>query len=150
MRRGRPKVALRLDDRERKELEALARESRTGAPLSRRAGIVLACAKGLDNAIVARQLRLTPATVGKWRSRFLRRRIDGLHDEPRPGAHPTITDQQVESAIARTLSGNWTGGSRPTTEEIAKTLGLSATTLRHIWRTFGLEAYNIDAPTLSA
>ena len=85
MRTGRPKVELMLTDDERKRLESLAHRSRTASMLARRARIVLACAEGRDNKTVARRLRLSPTTVCKWRARFVRDRLDGLYDEPRPG-----------------------------------------------------------------
>src|SRR6476661_2020001 len=95
MRTGRPKVALILTDDERRRLESLAHRSRSAPQVARRARIILACAEGTNSKVVARRLRVTPATVCKWRARFVRRRLDGLYDEPRPGAKRTITDEQV-------------------------------------------------------
>src|SRR5205807_10275477 len=80
---------------------SLAHRSRS-AP-ARRARIVLVCAEGHDNHTVARKLRVTPRTVGKWRNRLLQDRLEGLYDEPRPGAPRTITDEQVEQVVVRTL-----------------------------------------------
>src|SRR3989475_12870689 len=85
MRTGRPKAPLTLNREERRELESLAHRSRPGPALARRARIVLACAEGQDNKGVAHRLRATPATVGKWRTRFVWERLAGLYDEPRPG-----------------------------------------------------------------
>src|SRR5262249_56165103 len=71
--------------------------------LALRSRIVLACADGLDNKQVAARLRVVPATVGKWRARFVVKRLDGLLDEPRPGAPCTIGDEQIEAVIVATL-----------------------------------------------
>ena len=103
MRTGRPKVALILTDEERHRLKSLTHRSRSAPHLARRALIILACAEGADSKVVARRLHVTPATVCKWRGRFVRQRLDGLYDEPRPGARRTITDEQVEQVIVRTL-----------------------------------------------
>ena len=101
MRLGRPKVALILTEDERVRLTSLAHRSRTAAQLARRARIVLAGAEGHHNTVVAKRVRVSPATVGTWRARFLRDRLDGLLDEPRPGApqapqmssfRPALTD----------------------------------------------------------
>ena len=85
MRTGRPKAPLVLTEHEQESLESLARRSRTAPQLARRARMILACTE-FDNKTVARKLRVTPQTVGRWRSRFIRDRLEGLHDEPRPGA----------------------------------------------------------------
>jgi len=103
MRSGRPKVALILTKDERRRLDSLAHRSRSAPHVARRARIILACADGTDSNVVARRLHVTPATVCKWRGRFIRQRLDGLYDEPRPGAVRTVTDDHVEQVIIRTL-----------------------------------------------
>jgi len=61
--------------------------SEFGPALRLRARIVLACAQGKSNNQVAQQMHLSQPTVGKWRGRFVARRLDGLLGEPRPGHH---------------------------------------------------------------
>src|SRR5437773_11436110 len=102
MRLGRPKAALILTDDERVRLDSLAHRSRTAPHLARRARIILACAAGNDNKAVAKRLRMSPTTVCKWRGRFVRERLDGLYDEPRPGAPRQRSDEHTEQAIVRT------------------------------------------------
>src|SRR5215472_5492288 len=99
MRTGRPKASLMLTADERQQLESLAHRARSAPELARRARIVLACAEGRDNKTVARQLRVTPGTVGQWRSRFVQDRLESLYDEPRPGAPRTIRDEEVEQVV---------------------------------------------------
>jgi hypothetical protein len=103
MRTGRPKAALGVTDSERQQLISLTHRARTAPYLARRARIVLACAEGLDNKVVAKRLRVAPGTVTKWRARFVAERVEGLYDEPRPGTPRTITDAQIEDVIVRTL-----------------------------------------------
>src|SRR6266446_9685987 len=100
---GRPKVALILSEDERRRLDSLAHRSRTAPSLARRARIILACAAGHDNKVVAKRLRMSQVTVCKWRGRFVRERLDGLYDEPRPGTPRQISDEQIEQVIVRTL-----------------------------------------------
>src|SRR5438128_10634677 len=83
---GRPAIAIELTAAERAELEGLGSRRRTAQGLARRARIVLAAAAGLENQVIARTVGSDQNTVGKWRRRFAERRIEGLHDEPRPGA----------------------------------------------------------------
>ena len=125
MRTGRPKVALILTADERQRLESLAHRSRSAPHVARRARIILACGEGLDSKVVARRLHVTPATVCKWRGRFVRDRLDGLYDEPRPGAPRTITDDQVEQVIIRTLETTPRGATHWSTRDMAKAVDLS-------------------------
>ena len=149
MRTGRPKEPIILTTEERERLESLARRSRTAAAPARRARIVLACATGQDNKAVARRLHLSETTVCKWRKRFQAQRLDGLYDEPRPGAPRTITDAQVEAVIVRTLETTPRGATHWSTRDMAKTAGLSHVTIGRIWQTFGLKPHRTDTFKLS-
>src|SRR5947209_13802188 len=100
---GRPIPVLRPTDDEREALERWTRRPTTAQALAQRARVILACASGRTNTRVARELRLTKQTVGKWRSRFVAARLDGLLDEPRPGAPRRISDAQVEQMVTLTL-----------------------------------------------
>src|SRR4051794_36279398 len=101
MRTGRPKEPLVLSEEERGRLESLSHRARSQPALARRARVVLACSEGLDNKSVAKRLRCSLGMVGKWRSRFLKTRLEGLYDEPRPGAPRKVTDDDVEQIIPR-------------------------------------------------
>jgi hypothetical protein len=103
MRTGRPMPALILSPEERGTLEQWARRFKTTEALAQRARIILLCTSAQTNSAVAEKMRLTQQCVGKWRSRFMTKRLDGLFDEPRPGAPRTINDAKVERVIALTL-----------------------------------------------
>src|SRR5579863_1985455 len=103
MRRGRPLPVLKLTAEESNRLIEWTRRQKTSQALALRARIVLACAQGSLNAEVAAHLRVSKQMVGKWRQRFVERRLDGLLDEPRPGAPRRIGDEVVEAVIAKTL-----------------------------------------------
>ena len=149
MRTGRPKAPLTLNREERRELESLAHRSRSVPALARRARIVLACAEGRDNKTVARQLHATPATVGKWRTRFVRERLAGLYDEPRPGAPRTITDEEIEQVVVRTLESTPRGATHWSTRGMAQAAGLSHATISRIWHAFGLQPHRSETFKLS-
>ena len=141
MRTGRPKSELMLTAAEREQLVSMAHRSRSAPGLARRARLVLACASGQDNKVVARQLRVTPATVGKWRSRFVAERLEGLLDEPRPGAPRRVTDAQVEQVVVRTLETTPRGATHWSTRGLAQATGLSRMTVSRIWHAFGLQPH---------
>jgi transposase len=149
MRTGRPKATLKLNEGEKRELTSLAHRSRSAPALARRARIVLACAEAHDNQAVARKLRVTPATVGKWRKRFVHDRLEGLYDEPRPGAPRTISDEQVEQVVVRTLESTPRGATHWSTREMAKATGHSHTTISRIWQAFGLQPHRSESFKLS-
>jgi transposase len=146
---GRPKVGLILTDDERVRLDSLAHRARTAPHLAYRARIILACAEGHDNKVVARRLRVSQVTVCKWRGRFVRERLDGLCDEPRPGAPRRITDEQIEQVIVRTLEETPQGATHWSTRGMAKASGLGRTTISEIWRAFRLQPHRTETFKLS-
>src|SRR5215469_14343979 len=149
MRTGRPKQLLILTDEERDRLQSLAHRARSQSLLARRARVVLACAEGLDNKTVARKLRVALGMVGKWRVRFLQARLEGLYDEPRPGAPRKVTDAEVERVVIRTLESTPRGETHWSTRGMAKATGLSRMTISRIWRAFGLQPHRSDTFKLS-
>src|SRR5215207_8503583 len=128
MRTGRPKQAFTLSEEERDRLQSLAHRSRSQALLARRARVVLACAEGLDNKAVAKKLRCSLGMVGKWRGRFLKSRLEGLYDEPRPGAPRKVGDEKIEAVVIQTLESTPRGQTHWSTRELAKATGLSRMT----------------------
>jgi Integrase core domain. len=147
--RGRPKQALTLSDEERETLLRWSRRPKSPHSLAQRSRIVLACADGVDNASVAAKVDVHPATVGKWRKRFLERRLDGLVDEPRPGAPRTISDDDVERVIVRTLEDKPTDATHWSTRDLAAKSGMSASSVGRIWAAFGLKPWLVDTFKLS-
>ena len=149
MRTGRPKQALILTDDERDRLQSLAHRARSQPALARRARVVLACAQGLDNKTVARKMRTSLGMVGKWRARFLQARLEGLYDEPRPGAPRQVSDAEVERVVIQTLESTPRGETHWSTRGLAKASGLSRMTISRIWRAFGLQPHRTDTFKLS-
>lgn len=146
---GRPIPPLILSADERETLERWTRRGKTAQALAQRARVVLNCSEGKSNTAVARELRLTNQTVGKWRSRFLDRRLDGLLDEPRPGAPRRITDAQVEEVVTLTLETTPRDATHWSTRSMARRSGLSRPTINRIWRAFGLQPHRTETFKLS-
>ncbi len=148
--RGRPKAVLTLTESEREQLERWARRGKTAQALALRSRIVLECATGVSNRLVAERLGLSGATVGKWRSRFVADRSDGLVDEPRPGAPRTVADDRVEEVIVRALSCKPPdGGTHWSTRQMAAVTGVSQSTVSRVWRAFGLQPHRVEHWKLS-
>jgi transposase len=117
--------------------------------LATRAKIVLAAAVGQSNTAIAADLHVTLPTVRKWRTRFAAAGLDGLTDEPRPGAPRTLTDAQVEQALARTLEATPKDATHWSTRTLAHDLKLSQTAVSRIWRAFGLKPHLQESFKLS-
>lgn len=117
--------------------------------MSFRARIVLRCEELKKNTAVAAALRTSNATVGKWRERFVKDRVAGLYDEPRPGAPRVIGDEQIEEVVTKTLETTPRGRTHWSTRSMAKHLGLSASTIGRIWRAFGLAPHRSESFRLS-
>jgi transposase len=140
-RTGRPKVELVVSDDEHAELRRLTKRAHVNRHVAFRARLVLACADGSSNTVVARRHRTTGHTVGKWRRRFIESRLDGLYDEPRVGGPRTISDEEVEAVIIRTLETTPKGETHWSTRGMAEKAGMSHTMIGKIWRTFGLKPH---------
>ena len=147
---GRPMPPLILDDTERETLERWVRRPKTTQGLALRARMILACAEGRSNIAVAADLEVSDETVGKWRSRFLERRLDGLSDEPRSGRPRAVTDEDVERVITLTLESTPKDATHWSTRSMAQRSGLSHTTVSRIWRAFALQPHRTETFKLSA
>jgi transposase len=146
---GRRMAELVLSDEERSELTSLAARRNTAQALALRARIVLLCASGAENQEVAAELRIDKTTVGKWRRRFVERRIDGLRDEPRSGAPRTVDDARIEAVIVRTLESQPPNATHWSSRGMARASGLSVSTVQRIWRAFGLQPHRLETFKLS-
>ena len=142
-------ASILISDEERKVLEGYARRRRTAQALALRARIVLRCAEGGQNTTIAAEMKITRGTVARWRKRFDQLRLEGLHDEPRPGAPRSISDERVERVIVETLESTPKGATHWSTRDMAKHSGLSHSTIGRIWRAFGLQPHRSETFQLS-
>ncbi len=146
---GRPIPPLTLSADERNVLERWTRRPTTAQALAQRARLILACAEGKTNTVVAQELDVTKQMVGKWRARFCAQRVDGLLDEPRPGAPRRITDADVERVIALTLESTPRGATHWSTRSMAKCAGMTQSAVSRIWRAFALQPHRTETFKLS-
>src|SRR5215208_6589477 len=149
-RTGRPKAPLILTNDERETLGRWSRRAKSAQALALRCRNVLACATGATNKQVAAELGVSLPTVGKWRSRFVTRRLEGLVDEPRPGAPRTITDERVEAVVVATLEETPKDATHWSRASMAKRSGLSKSTVGRIWKAFRLKPHLTDTFKLSS
>src|SRR3989475_1890236 len=149
MRIGRPTSPLSLSDDELETLKQWARRPKTSQALAQRARIILACAEGKNNTEVADRWRVTKQTVGKWRTRFLNKRLDGLLDEPRPGTPRRLSDAQVERVLTMTLESTPKNATHWSNRSLAAACGLSRSSVQRVWRAFALAPHRSESFKLS-
>lgn len=149
MNRGPAVAVIVLEDEEETKLEELARRRKTGQAMALRCRIVLECAKGRTNTQIAKSLKITMPTVGKWRQRFGKMRMAGLADAPRPGQPRKITDAMVEQVVTQTLESKPEAATQWSTRSMAKKTGLTQNAIHRIWKTFGLKPHLQDTFKLS-
>lgn len=141
---GRPTKPIMPREEERSKLREWARRPKTAQRLSPRARMVWGCAGGMENRPVARPLGITDQAVCKWRERFRAGGLEGLADEPRPGAPRKISDAQVDALITRTLESTPAPGAHWSTRTIAPAVGLSQSAISRIWRAFSLRPHRVE------
>ena len=149
MRLGRPVAPIVLTIEERETLERWARRPTTAQALAMRARLVLRCAAGEAATAIARDVHITKQTVGKWRGRFLARRLDGLLDEPRPGVPRKITDADVERVLTTTLESTPRDATHWSTRRLATHCDMSQTAIARICKAFALQPHRVDTFKLS-
>ncbi len=149
MRLGRPIPPLQLTQEEHETLQRWALRPKSAQALALRARIVLGCAQGKTNTLVSQEVHLSKQAVGKWRSRFVARRLDGLLDEPRPGAPRRISDAQVERVLTLTLESTPPQATHWSTRLMARRCGMSQSAISRIWRAFALQPHRSETFKLS-
>jgi transposase len=127
-----------ITEEELRQLREWAQARRIAPSLALRARIVMACRGAAANTAIARRLNISAQTVGKWRARFVARRLAGLTDDPRSGAPRSISDELVEAVLAKTLHESPPGTERWSSRQLASALGISQRAVLRIWRTFDL------------
>jgi transposase len=138
-----------LNNAERDFLESQVRRHKAARSLSDRCRMILLCAEGLQSKEVAERLGVHEHTVGKWRRRFVKDRVEGLTDEYRPGRPRTVSDEQVAEVIERTLNTMPRDATHWSIRSMAAATGLSHTTIRRIWTAFGLQPHRSETFKLS-
>ena len=142
-------TALDLSEAERAELQGWSRRRKTAQALALRARIVLRAAEGLSNTAIAAELGVAKHTVGKWRERFAKGRLEGLRDEPRGGAPRTVGDERIADLLVRTLEAAPEDATHWSTRSMAAACGLSPATVQRVWRAFGLKPHRVEGFQLS-
>ncbi len=142
-------VKIVLSAEERSELETRVRRRKSSHGAATRARIVLLAAEGLNNSTIAKKLDISRLTVGTWRRRFAKKRLDGLDDEPRPGAPRKIGDDKITEVVTKTLETMPQDATHWSRRSMARVSGVSVTSVHRIWGAFGLQPHRVETFKLS-
>lgn len=146
---GRAAIAIELSETERAELASRLRRRKVGRGDAMRAEIVLLAAEGLSNVAIAARVGTSRVTVATWRRRFATQRLEGLLDEPRPGAPRTVSDEKVAEVVTATLESLPVGRTHWSSRSMAKASGLAPSTVQRIWKAFSLQPHRTETFKLS-
>ena len=147
--RGRPRATLELADEEREALRSNTRRRKSAQQLATRSRVILLAAGGLPDTKIAERVGHSRQTVARWRRRFIERRMDGLHDEPRPGAPRTVSDDQVDEVVRLTLEETPKNATHWSVRLMAERVGVPPTTVHRIWQAFSLQPHRSETFRLS-
>jgi putative transposase len=142
--RGRIAPAVYCTDEERKQLESYIRSRSLPSGLSTRFRIILLAADGFGNKEISEKVGLSRVSVGKWRTRYAEKGLEGLHDELRPGRPRSISDEKVAELLHKALETRPEGATHWSTRTMASEIGVSHMTVCRVWRTFGLKPHLRD------
>jgi transposase len=146
---GRAAVHIELSEDERAELSTRLRRRKVARADAMRAEIVLLAADGVTNLAIAERLGVTRVTVGLWRKRFAVKRLEGLIDEPRPGAPRKIGDDKIAEVVTTTLEKLPATATHWSTRSMARVSGLAPSTIHRIWQAFSLQPHRSETFKLS-
>jgi transposase len=146
---GKRAVLIDLTDGERADLERLARGQKTWASVARRARMVLLASQGKQNKVIASELGCDQMTVALWRKRYAAMRMDGLYDEPRPGAPRQIGDDEIAETVRLTLESLPGDATHWSLRSMARKVGYAPSTIHRIWQAFGLQPHRSGTFKLS-
>jgi putative transposase len=149
MKTGRPKKIIVLTTEEREQLEAIQRSRSMPAGIVRRAKIILFSADGMSNADIAKRLDASPFTVGTWRKRFLSDRMQGLHDELRPGRPRSLSDEEVATLINKALQTKPANATHWSVRSFAKEANVTSSMTHRLFKIFGLQPHRTESFKLS-
>ncbi len=133
---------IQLTAKQRKTLTRLVRGRRTEVRVAMRAKIVLAAARGLENREIAQKLAVTRETVGRWRSRFAEKSVEGiLKDLPRGGRKPTNRSKVEGRILQMTTQEQPTNATHWSTRTLAEELGVTQSMVHRVWKANGLKPH---------
>jgi len=142
--------AIVLSEPQRVQLTGYARGRKVPLRVSQRAKILLLASDGKQNEEIARALATSPPTVARWRLRFIQQGVAGIEtDAPRPGRNPSISSETVQEIVRKTTQEKPPQATQWSTRSMARVSGVSAATVRRIWRKHGLKPHRVRTFKLS-
>lgn len=135
-------TAIELSEEEQRRLVALSKSNTASVREARRAKMILLANEGLENQEIARQLGVGRVQVSRWRTRYAEGGLAAiLQDRPRGGRRRSVDAEEIVRLTTQTKPPNATHWS---TRSLAAATGVSASTIRRIWKAHGLKPHRAD------
>ena len=134
----------------RRRLEALLRDRNTAQKHVWRARIVLLSGDGVGTMEIMRTTGTSKTCVWRWQERFMAEGIDGLlRDKTRPARIQPLGLEVGKRVVALTLKAPPGETTHWTADMMASAAGISASSVRRIWRGHGLQPHRVRRFKLS-
>ena len=135
---------------DRARLEAIVTDRNSPQKHVWRARIVLLIGEDLGTVEIMRRTGKSKTCVWRWQERFMQAGVDGLlRDKTRPSRIPPLGAEVAARVVALTQTDplgettHWTAGM------MAKTAGISVSSVQRIWRAHGLQPHRVRQFKLS-
>jgi putative transposase len=149
MRTGRPKRSLELTVQERRDLAAIAASRSLPHGLVRRAQMILWTEDQVPVTEVAQRLKLTARAVGTWRRRFRELRLEGLHDQLKPGRPRTVDEERIAELLNTALQRKPKIATHWSVRSLAAETKVSKSSVQRYLALFGVQPHRTKAFKLS-
>src|SRR5690242_17870162 len=143
-------ISVEMSAADRARLEAVVGDRNRPRKHVWRAGIVLATADGLGTGEIVRWTGKSKPCVWRWQERFMREGVPGLlRDKTRPSRVPPLAQATIDRVIVLTSTEppheatHWTAGA------MAAAAGISASSVRRVWRAHKLRPHRVRTFKLS-
>lgn len=133
---------IELNADERRRLQQWSASNTVSVRLARRAKIVLLAAAGKTNEEIAETLGIGRIQAGRWRDRYAEAGLGGIaRDLPRGGRKRTVDAREIVRLTTQTTPQHATHWS---SRSLADATGVSATTIRRVWKAHGLKPHRVE------
>jgi len=131
-------------EREREQLQKLARRRNTAQKIVLRSRIVLKKMEGLSQETIAEQLGTSRVTVRLWQKRYQSGGIQALlKDAPRSGRIPQLPEEKEKEIIEATLHSTPADATHWSVRTMAEAQKISRMAVHRVWKKYNIKPHKV-------